>query len=107
MAPSSSQCPTQARATASRAEGNEDVLREAIVVVMGADFTVETMVDPSALLVGGRTRAHPKLQSRPPHPSTAATPQSLARTTNGAPNSIYSRTGCGREPRRQRSRRGR
>ena len=28
--------------------GNEDVLREAIVVVMGADFAIETMVDPSA-----------------------------------------------------------
>jgi DNA polymerase-3 subunit gamma/tau len=28
--------------------GNEDVLREAMVVVMGADFGIETMVDPSA-----------------------------------------------------------
>jgi DNA polymerase-3 subunit gamma/tau len=27
--------------------GNEDVLREAMVVVMGADFAIETMVDPS------------------------------------------------------------
>ena len=31
--------------------GNEDVLREAMVVVMGADFAVETMVDPSAIAV--------------------------------------------------------
>jgi len=28
--------------------GSEDVLREAIVVVLGADFRIETMVDPSA-----------------------------------------------------------
>jgi DNA polymerase-3 subunit gamma/tau len=28
--------------------GSEDVLREAIVVVLGADFTIQTMVDPSA-----------------------------------------------------------
>ena len=36
--------------------GNEDVLREAIVVVMGADFTVETMVDPSATSSAGASR---------------------------------------------------
>ena len=36
--------------------GNEDVLREAIVVVMGADFAVETMVDPSATPAAGATR---------------------------------------------------
>jgi DNA polymerase III subunit gamma/tau len=28
--------------------GSEDVLREAIVVVLGADFTIETMVDPGS-----------------------------------------------------------
>ena len=28
--------------------GSEDVLREAIVVVLGADFKIETMVDPGA-----------------------------------------------------------
>jgi DNA polymerase-3 subunit gamma/tau len=28
--------------------GSEDVLREAIIVVLGADFTIQTMVDPSA-----------------------------------------------------------
>ena len=33
--------------------GSEDVLREAMVVVMGADFAVETMVDPSAASSSG------------------------------------------------------
>ena len=33
--------------------GSEDVLREAMVVVMGADFAVETMVDPSATSSSG------------------------------------------------------
>ena len=48
--------------------GNEDVLREAIVVVMGADFTIETMVDPSASAAGAsRTpqTARPAEQSAP------------------------------------------
>ena len=47
--------------------GNEDVLREAIVVVMGADFTIETMVDPSATSPTGASR------------TPQAVPQSAAR----------------------------
>ena len=51
--------------------GNEDVLREAIVVVMGADFAVETMVDPSATpSAGHRVRLSP---SRRPTTATAST----------------------------------
>ncbi|HEY6687405.1 MAG TPA: DNA polymerase III subunit gamma and tau [Propionibacteriaceae bacterium] len=36
--------------------GSEDVLREAMVVVMGADFAIETMVDPSAAPSTGASR---------------------------------------------------
>ena len=66
--------------------GNEDVLREAIVVVMGADFTVETMVDPSASVSAGASRTPQAAKS--PAASSPATPESSTRTTNGAPNSI-------------------
>ena len=60
--------------------GNEDVLREAIVVVMGADFAIETMVDPSATPSAGASRA-PQAEQAPTAPDSAAT-----RVTNGAQN---------------------
>jgi DNA polymerase-3 subunit gamma/tau len=66
--------------------GNEDVLREAIVVVMGADFAIETMVDPSASQssAGSRTPQSARAPSaRPPAPDS-----SPGRATNGASNSI-------------------
>jgi DNA polymerase-3 subunit gamma/tau len=67
--------------------GNEDVLREAIVVVMGADFAVETMVDPSATSSEAASRTS---QAVPPPagPAPSASDASAIRTTNGAPNSI-------------------
>ena len=43
--------------------GSEDVLREAIVEVLGADFLIETMVDPSA--TPGGAPARPLRRSRP------------------------------------------
>jgi DNA polymerase-3 subunit gamma/tau len=43
--------------------GNEDVLREAMVVVMGADFAVDTMVDPSATSSAGSPRTPPAADS--------------------------------------------
>ena len=63
--------------------GNEDVLREAIVVVMGADFTIETMVDPSASAAGASRTSQ---TARPPEQS--APESSATRNTNGAPNAI-------------------
>ena len=67
--------------------GNEDVLREAIVVVMGADFAVETMVDPSATSSDAASRTS---QALPPAagPAAPAPDASATRTTNGAPNAI-------------------
>jgi DNA polymerase III subunit gamma/tau len=67
--------------------GNEDVLREAIVVVMGADFAVETMVDPSANSSDAASRTS---QAVPPAagPAPSAPDTSATRTTNGAPNAI-------------------
>ena len=67
--------------------GNEDVLREAIVVVMGADFAVETMVDPSATSSEAASRTS---QAVPPlaGPTPSAPDASATRTTNGAPNAI-------------------
>jgi DNA polymerase-3 subunit gamma/tau len=65
--------------------GSEDVLRDAMVEVMGADFAIETMVDPSAAAAAG-----------PPHTPQAAEPSSAAprtapdasspRATNGTRN---------------------
>ena len=51
--------------------GSEDVLREAIVVVLGADFTIETMVDP-----GGSGGVPPGLTPAPGagSPAPARTP---------------------------------
>jgi DNA polymerase III subunit gamma/tau len=64
--------------------GNEDVLRDAIVVVMGADFAIETMVDPSATPSAGASRTP---QAATP-PAASAPDAAAARTTNGAPNVI-------------------
>ena len=67
--------------------GNEDVLREAIVVVMGADFAVETMVDPSATSSEAASRTSQAVPS-PAGPTPSAPDASATRTTNGAPNAI-------------------
>ena len=45
--------------------GSEDVLREAMVVVMGADFAVETMVDPSAASSSGPSPRTPPAGESP------------------------------------------
>ena len=67
--------------------GNEDVLREAIVVVMGADFAIETMVDPSATSATGASPTPQAVQqSAAPSPSTLD--PSATRSKNGAPNAI-------------------
>jgi DNA polymerase-3 subunit gamma/tau len=66
--------------------GNEDVLREAIVVVMGADFAIETMVDPSAPQSSAGSRTPQTARTSTPGP-TAPDP-SPARAANGAPNNI-------------------
>jgi DNA polymerase III subunit gamma/tau len=65
--------------------GNEDVLREAMVVVMGADLAIQTMVDPSAAPSGETPRTPPAAEQSP---SATRTPSdsSTARTTNGARN---------------------
>jgi DNA polymerase III subunit gamma/tau len=67
--------------------GNEDVLREAIVVVMGADFVVETMVDPSTTSSEAASRTSQAVPS-PARPASSAPDASATRTTNGAPNAI-------------------
>jgi DNA polymerase-3 subunit gamma/tau len=50
--------------------GSEDVLREAIVVVLGADFTIETMVDPGGGS-GGSGGVPPGSDTAPSSASTA------------------------------------
>jgi DNA polymerase III subunit gamma/tau len=67
--------------------GNDDVLREAIVVVMGADFAVETMVDPSASASAGASRT-PQAAKSPASPAPPGPESSAPRTTNGAWNAI-------------------
>ena len=67
--------------------GNEDVLREAIVVVMGADFAVETMVDPSATSSEAASRTS-RAVPPPAGPAASALDTSASRATNGAPNAI-------------------
>jgi DNA polymerase III subunit gamma/tau len=68
--------------------GNEDVLREAMVVVMGADFAVETMVDPSAApnaaSVGVAPRMVPATDRLPTAPGPAPDSPKIRATTNGA-----------------------
>jgi DNA polymerase-3 subunit gamma/tau len=61
--------------------GSEDVLREAMVVVMGADFAVETMVDPSAAPATGAPRTLPA--SEPPDAARPGPDASRARAANG------------------------
>jgi DNA polymerase-3 subunit gamma/tau len=51
--------------------GSEDVLREAIVVVLGADFRIETMVDPSAS-PGSTPRTPPAAEPAAPAPPPTA-----------------------------------
>jgi DNA polymerase III subunit gamma/tau len=77
--------------------GSEDVLREAMVVVMGADFTIETMVDPSAGSSAGVPRAAVTTEQRPMAPRSGPD-SSQARVANGArsdtaegPDSVASR----------------
>ncbi|MFZ1115725.1 MAG: DNA polymerase III subunit gamma and tau [Propionibacteriaceae bacterium] len=75
--------------------GSEDVLREAMVVVMGADFAVETMVDPSAAPATGAPRTRPL--GEPPDAATAAPHASRARAngvgiaTTEDPDTVASR----------------
>jgi DNA polymerase III subunit gamma/tau len=87
--------------------GNEDVLREAMVVVMGADFGIETMVDPSAAPNAPASNApavnvpvpHTQSPATQPRVPTRPTPDSAkVRATNGArhdhaedPDSVASR----------------
>jgi DNA polymerase III subunit gamma/tau len=65
--------------------GSEDVLRDAMVEVMGADFAIETMVDPSAAASAGapRTPHAAEPSSAAPRPAPDA---SSPRATNGARN---------------------
>ena len=51
--------------------GSEDVLREAIVVVLGADFTIETMVDPAA---GSAAPPRTPSAAEPPPPIPSSPP---------------------------------
>jgi DNA polymerase-3 subunit gamma/tau len=63
--------------------GNDDVLREAIVVVMGADFAIETMVDPAAAPPAGAARMQVSAIQAPVTPPSA--PDSpITRPMNGA-----------------------
>jgi DNA polymerase-3 subunit gamma/tau len=62
--------------------GSEDVLREAMVVVMGADFTVETMVDPGAAASAGSPRT-PPADEQPRDPTRPRPDASRARAANG------------------------
>ena len=48
--------------------GSEDVLREAIVVVLGADFKIETMVDPGPSSPAAPPRTPPTAQPAPAEP---------------------------------------
>jgi DNA polymerase-3 subunit gamma/tau len=62
--------------------GSEDVLREAMVVVMGADFAIETMVDPSAAPPAGASRTFHGTDE-PPVTSGSASEGPNIRATNG------------------------
>ena len=52
--------------------GSEDVLRDAMVEVMGADFTIETMVDPSATASPGAPRTPSAAEPPPVAPDAVA-----------------------------------
>ena len=62
--------------------GSEDVLREAMVVVMGADFAVETMVDPGAAGSAGAPRT-PPADEQPHDPTRPKPDSSRTRAANG------------------------
>ena len=62
--------------------GSEDVLREAMVVVMGADFAVETMVDPGAAASAGAPRT-PPADEQPHDPTRPKPDSSRTRAANG------------------------
>ena len=62
--------------------GSEDVLREAMVVVMGADFAVETMVDPGAAASTGAPRT-PPADEQPHDPTRPKPDSSRTRAANG------------------------
>jgi DNA polymerase III subunit gamma/tau len=66
--------------------GNEDVLREAIVVVLGADFSIETMVDPSATASAGASGTPERTKAATAGPPAPEAP--TARPTNGAQNGV-------------------
>jgi DNA polymerase-3 subunit gamma/tau len=63
--------------------GSEDVLREAMVVVMGADFAIQTMVDPSAAPSAEAPRT-PQAAEQPPAATRTLPDSSVTRATNGA-----------------------
>jgi DNA polymerase III subunit gamma/tau len=63
--------------------GSEDVLREAMVVVMGADFAIETMVDPSAAPAAGAPRTVQATDKPPVTPGSAPEGPKI-HATNGA-----------------------
>ncbi|MFP5283675.1 MAG: DNA polymerase III subunit gamma and tau [Actinomycetes bacterium] len=55
--------------------GSEDVLREAIVVVLGADLRISTMVDPGTSAGAPRTATSPRSPAQPePRPGPEASP---------------------------------
>ncbi len=62
--------------------GSEDVLREAMVVVMGADFAIETMVDPSASPSTGASRTFQATDEPPVTPGSASDGPKIS-ATNG------------------------
>jgi DNA polymerase-3 subunit gamma/tau len=63
--------------------GNDDVLREAMVVVMGADFAIETMVDPSAAPSAGTSRTQ-SAAIQPPATPRQAPDSRVTQPMNGA-----------------------
>jgi DNA polymerase-3 subunit gamma/tau len=63
--------------------GSEDVLREAMVVVIGADFAIETMVDPSAAPAAGAPRTVQATDKPPVTPGSAPEGPKI-HATNGA-----------------------
>jgi DNA polymerase-3 subunit gamma/tau len=68
--------------------GNEDVLREAIVVVMGADFAIETMVDPSASANASAGASRTPQAARAPAAGSPVADSPATHATNGAQNAI-------------------
>jgi DNA polymerase III subunit gamma/tau len=65
--------------------GSEDVLRDAMVEVMGADFAIETMVDPSAAASAGAPRTPQAAEPSSAAPRPVPGPSS-PHATNGARN---------------------